>query len=225
MKIIAIILLGGSSTRFEYKTAKQFFDINGKPVAYYAIKPFLDSKYINEIVLVCRKEDISYYKELLKCEKKKIHYVIGGDSRSQSSKNALKYLQNFASDDDIILIHDGARLFVSDNEIKSLIDALIDAEAATLAIRCEDSIARIKNNEIISYEDRNQLVRIQTPQAFRYKLIKKLVDESKDLSDDAQFALLQNEKLLFVNGNKKINKITTIEDIDYIIYSVEKEND
>ena len=88
MKNIAIILLGGSSSRFEYKTAKQFFDINGKPVAFYAIKPFLDSKYINEIVLVCRKEDISYYKELLKCEKKDIHYVIGGDSRSQSSKNA-----------------------------------------------------------------------------------------------------------------------------------------
>ena len=45
MKIIAIILLGGSSSRFEYKTAKQFFDINGKPVAFYAIKPFLESKY------------------------------------------------------------------------------------------------------------------------------------------------------------------------------------
>ena len=92
-------------------------------------------------------------------------------------------------------------------------------------VNINDSYARIKDNEIISYEDRNQLVRIQTPQAFRFKLIKKLVNESKDLSDDAQFALLQNEKLLFVNGNKKINKITTIEDIDYIIYSVEKEND
>ena len=90
MKNIAIILLGGSSSRFEYKTAKQFFDINGKPVAFYAIKPFLESKYINEIVLVCRKEDISYYNESEPdIDKLKAAKVAGEQLRT---KNDLFYL-------------------------------------------------------------------------------------------------------------------------------------
>lgn len=214
MKNIAIILLAGSSTRFKCATAKQFYEIEGKPLSYYSIKPFLDSKYIDEIVIVSKPEHFDVFKDLVKDSKKTIHYVIGGETRFKSVDNALRFLKERCKANDNILIHDGARLFLKDEQIKDLIDALKDNKAATLAIPLEDTIALIKDGHIKAVPDRKDYMRIQTPQAFKFATILKAHEQDNlDASDDTQLILNLNEKVMIIKGNKKLNKVTTIDDI------------
>lgn len=214
MKNIAIILLAGSSTRFKCATAKQFYEIEGKPLSYYSIKPFLDSKYIDEIVIVSKSEHFDVFKDLTKDSKKKIYYVEGGKTRFKSVDNALNFLKKRCKANDNILIHDGARLFLIDEQIKDLIDALKENKAATLAIPLEDTIALVKDNQIQVVPDRREYMRIQTPQAFKFETILTAHEQDNlDASDDAQLILNLNEKVMIIKGNKKLNKVTTIDDI------------
>lgn len=219
MKTIAVILLAGNSTRFNAEIAKVFYPIKGKPLCYYSIKPFLQSSLIDEVVLVAKEMDFLFLKNLLQSEAKKIHYVIGGKERFDSVTNALKYLKanSLANDNDNILIHDGARLNVNDEQINNLIEALNTYDGATLAIKMEDTIAIRKDDEIVSFEPREQYVRIQTPQAFKFATIYEAhLDESFKATDDAQLILKLGKKIKIVAGSKKLNKITTIEDIENI---------
>lgn len=212
MKNIAIILLAGDSTRFKSDTPKQLYKINGKPLCYYSLKMFYESKLIDEVVIVSKDE---YFAELKKyIGDKKTHFVKGGNSRFESVDNAINYLKDKIDDNDNVLVHDGARILLIEELLKNLIDALKDSKAATLAIPLEDTIGELDGTNIKSFPNRNGFVKIQTPQAFKFKTIK---DAHKvkivAATDDAQLCLKINEKVKYVLGDKSLNKITTIEDI------------
>lgn len=214
MKNIAIILFGGNSKRFKDSSLKQFYQINGRPLFSYTLEPFLKSKLIDFIIVVC---DAKYNKEYEKfLSNEKYYFVENGKERYDSVHNALLFLKNnsLAKEEDNILIHDGARPLLEEEQIISLIKTLEEYNAATLAIKEEDTIAKIVDGKIIEVPNRNEYVRIQTPQAFKFKTIYQAHQNNNHfVSDDAQLVLKLKEDVKIVEGSKKLNKITTIEDI------------
>lgn len=225
MKTSVVILLAGSSTRFKSSVKKQFFEIKGKPLFYYAINSFEKSEVIDEIVLVSEKESIEFYKKsVLDMGFKKVkHIVCGGKQRQNSVYNGLQVLSN--SDNDIVLIHDGARPIVPSEVIKNCVNEAKKHGAITTAIKVEDTIALTNETTIIEFPNRENLYRVQTPQAFKFSLIKKAHELFKNecFTDDAQLVKKLGLKIKIVEGSKLMNKITTIEDINLVKETIENE--
>ena len=216
MKTYALILSAGSSTRFGGTIKKQFYKINDKPILFYSLNAFNKSKLIDEIVLVTSKEDIELVKTFVKENdfNKVSQIVVGGDVRQKSVKHGLDVIK----EEGFVLIHDAARPLVDEEIISSLLNALKTNDGAAPAIKVVDTIIKVENNELSSYEDREKLYRIQTPQAFRLNVIKeahvKFLNENA--TDDTQLVKLLGKKVAIVPGKEQLRKITTLEDTNAI---------
>ena len=225
-KVAAVILLAGRSERFVSDTPKQFFLISNKPLIYFTILSFELNPEIDEITLVARKEDIERVAELVrKTDFKKITALVeGGETRSRSVKNGLASLK--LKDDDLVLIHDGARPVVPQEVIHNVIKTLDKYNAVTAAIRMEDTIAISRDGKTVdSFEDRNNYFRIQTPQGFKYKTIMLAHKKTNiDATDDAQLAKAIGEKVGVVIGDKKMIKVTTIDDVNNVETAIKDEH-
>lgn len=218
MKTAVIILLAGNSERFNSKIKKQFFSINSKPLIYYTISSFENCNEIDEITLVGQKNDFETINEIINNFKfKKITQIIeGGKTRKESVYKGLMSLN--IDDNDIVLIHDGARPLVSSEFTSKIIAVTKKCDAATAAIKVEDTLAKsVDGKSIDSFENRENFYRIQTPQAFKFGLIKKAHQTIKvDATDDAQLIESLGKKVALVIGDKKMNKVTTLEDAFFI---------
>lgn len=230
MKKYAVILFSGDSTRFGSETPKQFYEVDGKPLIYYTIKSFVDSPLIDGIVLVTKKEYIDKVAKYLFDWKftKVIGIAGGGKTRQESSFNGLMLLADDAKKDDIVLIHDGARPLVSKKVIGDLVLALKDHEGATVAMKSTDTMVLVDtlNQEMVGVLNRDEVYRVQTPQAFRFGTIFEAhqLYKDKNVTDDTQ--LLQGVfPIKIVPGDEKLIKITTLGDIQYLKLLLGKEND
>lgn len=216
MKTFAIVLSAGSSTRFGGNTKKQYYEINGKPVLFYSLNAFNKSSCIDEIVLVTAKDYLEIAKQYVKnySFKKVKHIVVGGSTRQESVKCGLDSI----NEDGYVLIHDAARPLVDEEVISSLVEALDKYDGASPAIPVYDTIIKVKNDELSSYEDRDTLYRIQTPQAFRLSVIKEAHEkfQGKNASDDTQLAKLLGKKIKITKGKEQLMKLTRLEDTDAI---------
>ena len=170
--ISAIILAGGKGKRMGAPVSKQFIEIKGKPIIYYTIKKFSENKKIDNIVVVLSKDEVVYFKEniLEKYNLKVDNIVIGGTERQDSVYNGLKSLED--TNTDIVLIHDGARPFISDRIIDDGIKFAQVYGACAPGVMPKDTI-KIKNesNFSVSTPERGSLVAIQTPQVFKFNEI------------------------------------------------------
>ena len=144
--ISAIILAGGKGKRMGTSVSKQFINIKGKPVIYYTLKKFIENKMIDNIIVVLAKDEVEYFKKnvLKKYELKIDKIVIGGKERQDSVYNALKSLDN--SNTDIVLIHDGARPFISEKIVSEGIKFAQIYGAAAPGVMPKDTI-KIKNEK------------------------------------------------------------------------------
>ena len=229
MKTVAIILLGGDSTRFNSDVPKQFYPVLGKPLIYYTIKSFETSPDIDSIVLVMNAKYQKELEEVLNTYKfsKILHIVEGGATRQESALVGLFSLRNILQREDYVLIHDGARPLVDHRIIKELKDALISHHGATAALPSTDTVTLVETNnlEIVGTLNRNEVYNIQTPQAFRFGSIfdAHLLYQGKNVSDDTQL-LSGITPIKIVVGNKKLLKITTKEDILFLETYLKDEN-
>ena len=115
-KTAVIILAGGRGTRMQSDKSKQFIEVKGRPIIYYTLKRFEENKDIDKIILVLPEDEVAYCREnvLEKYELRVDTIVTGGAERQDSVYNGLKAAEGY----DIVLIHDGARPFVSDRIIE-----------------------------------------------------------------------------------------------------------
>lgn len=216
--ISAIILAGGKGKRMNSSISKQFIEIKGKPIIYYTIKKFNDNKKIHNIVVVLSEEEIEYFKEniLKKYNLKVDKIVIGGDERQDSVYNGLKSLEN--SETDIVLIHDGARPFISDRIIDDGIKYATIYGACAPGVMPKDTI-KIKgeSNFSIDTPNREMLVAIQTPQVFNFKEIlechKKVKIDKIAVTDDTMVVERYGNKVYLYDGEYTNIKVTTPEDL------------
>lgn len=222
MKTFAVVLAAGSSTRFEKGTKKQFFKVKGREVLYYSLNTFNDSELIDEIIVVSTSEDFETVTNLVNANNftKVKAIVVGGNVRQESVKNGLDYIK----EEGYVLIHDSARPLVDEKIISSLLEALKDADGATPAIKVVDTIVKSHNSEVLSFENRDELYRIQTPQAFKVNIIKEAHQkfEGKEATDDTQLVKLLDKKVVIIPGEEKLRKITTLEDTHAIEAYIEQ---
>lgn len=217
--ISAIVVAAGKGTRMGTNIKKQFIMLDKKPIILYSINEFCKNDFIDEIVLVTSKEDISYCKDLIKEEglKKRITIVEGGKTRQESVFCGLK---SVSPNTDIVLVHDGARPFIKNLDLGKLIQEAIRYGSATFGVLSKDTI-KIKNDsmEILETLDRSKLVAIQTPQAFEYKKLflahKEAQRKNYVGTDDTVLLDRCNITTKVVEGNYYNIKITTKEDLDF----------
>lgn len=216
MKISAVILAGGKGKRMKADVSKQFIMLKGKPILYYTLVKFIENTKIDNIVVVLPQNEIEYCKKnIIEKYKLKIDYIVsGGAERQDSVYNGLKVLK----DTDIVLIHDGARPFVSDKIIEEGIENAIKFGGAAPGVMPKDTI-KIKDNKSFSKEtlDRSTLVAIQTPQVFNFTEIKKCHEKVKhdniDVTDDTMVYEMFGNKVYLYDGDYENIKITTPEDL------------
>lgn len=215
-KLNAIILMAGLSTRFDGAN-KQLSLLNNKPVFSYALDTFVSHKNIGKVVAVVNQSNKFEIEKYIKESNYNVEVVLGGNTRQESVENALKTL-NLQSKD-IVIIHDGARPLINHEIIDDVADAALKYGAATTYINVADTIAvKNENDEILRYENRANLVQIQTPQAFAFDIIKNAhnKDLSDTITDDCSLVLANGSKVKLVKGDKKLHKITTKEDLVYL---------
>ena len=216
--ISAIILAGGKGKRMGSAISKQFIDIKGKPIIYYTLKKFSENKKIDNIIVVLPEDEVKYFKEniLKKYELRINKIVIGGKERQDSVYNALKSLKN--SSTDIVLIHDGARPFISERIINEGIKFAEIYGAAAPGVMPKDTI-KVKNEKNFSIDTPNRanLVSIQTPQVFKFDEIlechKKIRYNGEMVTDDTMVVEKYGYSVYLYDGEYTNIKVTTPEDL------------
>lgn len=216
--ISAIILAGGKGKRMRSAISKQFIDIKGKPIIYYTLKKFSENKKIDNIIVVLPEDEVKYFKEniLKKYELRINKIVIGGKERQDSVYNALKSLKN--SSTDIVLIHDGARPFISERIINEGIKFAEIYGAAAPGVMPKDTI-KVKNEKNFSVDTPNRanLVSIQTPQVFKFDEIlechEKIRYNGEKVTDDTMVVEKYGYSVYIYDGEYTNIKVTTPEDL------------
>ena len=218
----AIVLAGGKGVRLGADRPKQFVIIKDEPMIVKTIKAFNSVDEIDEIIVVCLEEYISYLNELVEeYSLNKVKKVVaGGNSRQLSVYAGLEALEKAnISKDDIVLIHDGARPFVSKEIILNNIKAAKENDAAITVIKSTDSVLLSKQGEVVDfYLNRDEVYNCQTPQTFKFGLILKAHKKAKEdgvvhASDDASLVIRMNQKVSIVLGDINNKKITYKEDL------------
>ncbi|GEQ22812.1 2-C-methyl-D-erythritol 4-phosphate cytidylyltransferase [Clostridium butyricum] len=222
--VSAIVLAGGRGKRMGSVQSKQYIDLNGKPILYYTLNHFINNKNIDKVILVIPEDELEFCRnEVLDKYNLKIDSIaFGGKERQDSVYNGLKK----ADGSDIVLIHDGARPFVSERIIEEGIKYAGMYGAAAPGVMPKDTI-KVKNQESFSLEtpDRNNLVAVQTPQVFDYNIIfgchKKVKEKHLDVTDDTMVVELFGNDVYLYEGEYTNIKITTPEDLILAQYLVE----
>lgn len=228
MKNTAIILAAGSGRRMNSNTKKQYIDIADKPLIYYTIKAFEKSEIIGDIILVTSKEDIEYcQKDIVeKYGFRKIRQIVaGGRERYHSVMAGIMAIESEGCCE-YVFIQDGARPFVNDEMLLRLQEDVVKYEACVAAVKAKDTIKLgDKDNFVSSTPNRDFTWIIQTPQVFRYELIKEayenLMDterskglENVSVTDDAMVVeTWTDHSVKLTEGSYENIKITTPEDL------------
>ena len=218
---IAVILAAGSSIRTNSETPKQFSLVNNIPLFMYSVDAFLSVEEINEIYLVCSKEYLDFAAKYFKnpCKTRLKSIILGGSTRQESVKNAIDFLYENHGENDVILIHDSARPFVSKGIILENLSAIRKCDAITTADNVYDTVIESENNlEISEYKNREKLYVIQTPQTFKLKTIyeahKYALENNIEATDDTKLVKQQGKEIQVVKGSRNNFKVTTKEDLE-----------
>ncbi len=218
MKYTAIVLAAGRGKRMNTAVHKQYLDIKGKPVLYYALHAFEQSS-VDEIVLVVGKGETDYCRQEIveKYGLKKVKKIVeGGKERYHSVYEGLKA----ADHPDYVLIHDGARPFILKKTIEQTMQEVKKYQACVVAVPVKDTV-KIADEEGYAKEtpERKYVWAVQTPQVFSYPMIydayeKALQQEDTSITDDAMvLEKVTGRKVRLIEGSYRNIKITTPEDL------------
>jgi len=237
MKVIVIIPAAGLGTRMapmpsakDAKTrkphpSKQFTELGGIPILIHTLRKFAAVEAVNEIWLALRENEIEGFRQRLGKEakdvlKKKIELVVGGEHRQQSVEHALNAVK--AAPDDIVLVHDAVRPFVTPEIIHEVIEAAQKYGAAIAGLPAVDTVKQVERTSegaiIKTTIPRASVVLAQTPQGFRYSVIKKAFDEAAadgfTGTDEASLAERSGHEVAVVMGSPRNIKITSPGDME-----------
>lgn len=222
-----IVVAAGSSTRMN-GINKQTAPLCGVPLIIRTLMRFERCGRISNIILVVRPDELFSMQQLADRYHigKLSDIVCGGESRQQSVKNGLERVPANA---ETVLIHDGARPFVTDEIICSVISALGTHNAVACAVKLKDTVKQVdKNGYVLSTPDRDTLVAVQTPQGVNvsdYRAALEIAGNPGAFTDDMSVMEAAGHKPFTVPGSYENIKVTTPEDIalaEYLILKDEK---
>jgi 2-C-methyl-D-erythritol 4-phosphate cytidylyltransferase len=229
MKVFVIIPAAGLGTRMapstKKKTSKQFTDLGGTPILVHTLRKFVQAPQVDEIFVALRRNEITAFRSRLESDakdvlQKTIHYIVGGEHRQESVANALASVS--AAPDDIVLVHDAVRPFVSQEIIREVIESARKHGAAIAGMPAVDTVKQVERTAdgalIKSTILREKVVMAQTPQGFRYKVLRKIFDEATADgfvgTDEASLAERSGHEVAVVMGSPRNIKITTPADLE-----------
>ncbi len=233
MKVIVIIPAAGLGTRMSAPSAKgkkaaatkQFTDLGGTPILIHTLRKFVASPEVSEIFIALRENEIAGFrlrleKEAKDVQQKKIHLVAGGEHRQHSVANALSSVS--AGADDIVLVHDAVRPFVTGEIIHDVIQAAQKFGAAIAGLPAVDTVKQVERTSdgalVTATFPRERVVMAQTPQGFRYDVLKKAFDEATADgfmgTDEASLVERSGHAVAVVMGSPRNIKITTPADME-----------
>lgn len=217
MKTVAIITAAGKGKRMGSKIRKPYIELAGKPVLAHTILPFENSKIITSIIIVTAPGDEELcLKNIVKKFgfKKVIKVVRGGKERQDSVMSGI-----LAIDDecDIVIVHDGVRPFVTKIMIEKAVKTAHKIGAAIVAAPVKDTIKQAAASFVKKTLNRDELWAVQTPQAFRFDILKNAHEQAKKQgftgTDDSILVERLGHKVAVITGLYDNIKITTPEDL------------
>ena len=213
MKVSAIIPAAGSGERFGEE--KQFKLLSGRPLFFHTLKLFLQSDYIDEIIVAVPNANVDpTHRDVLSMSAgKPVKVVAGGTRRQDSVKNGIDVSD---SDSTLVCIHDAARPFVTEDLIQRSISACEFADGAVVGIPSKDTVKFSENGLVKETLDREKIWLAQTPQCFhKNKLLQALYyAETENLTGTDESALMEamGFSIKLVDGDSNNFKITTKDD-------------
>ena len=219
MSVIALIPAAGMGKRMGAGVNKQYLLLNGKPIVAHTLSVFEDAPFVDDIYLVIPEEEIPYCREQVveRYGFAKVRSIVpGGAERQHSVLNGLRAMEN-ARDDDLVLIHDGVRPFVPIHVLERAGEVAGAHDGALVAVPAKDTIKIVADGIIRDSPPRDSLWLAQTPQAFRYGVIRaahEIADAEGFLgTDDAMLVERLGKDIHVVLGDYRNIKITTPEDL------------
>lgn len=214
-RTVAIVPAAGFGKRLGLRTKKPFVLLKGKPIIARTLEALERCSSIDEIVIAAEAGCISRFNGLVsKYRFKKVSRIVpGGSTRFQSVKNCLDQIGPHC---EIVVIHDAARPFIDSPTIEGSIKEARKSGACIVAIQETDTVKLIGTGLVIKKTlDRDKIFRAQTPQTFRYGVIKKAfaAESGCRVTDDASLVEALGKPVKIFPGSRRNIKITTIEDI------------
>ena len=203
-----IVTAAGNGTRSGLSKNKVLFDLNGQTVIEKSVRAFLQLKDLTEIIVTASADDVAEFSEILRPIDDRIKIVLGGATRTLSIANALAHVTG-----EYVLIHDGARPFVSKELIDRVANCVIENDSAIPVLPSTDTLG-FGNGKIESVR-RENCYRIQTPQAFKTELIKRAyarITPDDDFTDDSGVYSKYVAPCFIVDGETGNEKLTYPED-------------
>lgn len=225
MKVAVILPAAGLGTRMGPSPAektgtsrKQFMLLDGSPILLHTIRKFVSAPGVSEIVVALRPEDIGWVRETLARESfgKPVRLVEGGDSRQQSVENALAAI---TPETDLVAVHDAVRPFIDLGTIEKVIREASDTGAAIVGIVPVDTVKQVHKSKVRGTIPRDRLTLAQTPQVFRYKLLKEAFLRAREdgfvgTDESSLVERLEQVEVSVVLGSDRNIKITKPSDMD-----------
>ncbi len=219
MKAGAVIVAAGEGRRFGSVEGKVYIPLCGRPMLLLAVDKFCAARHMIQIVVVAAAAELSRCETMLRADPvlKGCPWIVqsGGATRQESVKRGLDKLD---PEVEVVAIHDGARPFASTGLIDRCVEAAYDRGAVAAGLPARDTIKFVsKDRRVQSTPDRSALWEIQTPQAFRKKLIidahTAAAAEAFQATDDAMLLERTGTAVYIVEGERTNFKITFPEDI------------
>jgi 2-C-methyl-D-erythritol 4-phosphate cytidylyltransferase len=243
MKVFVIIPAAGLGTRMAPPAAergkkestkkespsKQFQELGGMPILVRTLQKFAATAAVSEIIVALRKDEIAGFRAQLEkghpeILRKPVQFVEGGEHRQDSVANALASLaaRSGVNPDDIVLVHDAVRPLVTTEIITSVIEAAQKHQAAIAGWPAVDTVKQVERTAegaiIKATIPRAAIVMAQTPQGFRYGILKKAFDDAVADgfvgTDEASVIERAGMAVAVVMGSAKNIKITTPADME-----------
>lgn len=220
---IGILLAGGCGSRMKCDMPKQLIKIKNKPLMCYALAAFLDCKMIDQVQIVISDECIEKVADdiiSMGNTEKIMGFSRAGATRQESILNALNDMVYRISEEDVVVIHDGARPLASQQLFEKLITSLEGCDGVIPVLPVKDTIYRCADGIWIDEAlDRSHLVAGQSPEAFVYgkylKINRLLAKQNRicDICGSTEAAILAGMKIKMIEGEETNFKITTQEDL------------
>ena len=205
---------------------KQYMPLGGKPLLWHTLERFERSAWVDGVVLVVRPEDadICRSKVLGDGQFSKVRELVpGGRERWES---VLLGLRRTVPEDEIVLVHDAVRPFVSEDLLERVVEAAVECGAAIPALPVKETVKVVAEGCIVRTPDRGELRSAQTPQGFRRGLLLDAYEEVRDgeaVTDDAMLVESMGHSVRVVEGDGDNLKITTPGDLAWASWFIERE--
>lgn len=216
--VSCIVAAGGSGTRMGASVNKLFLEVNDVPVIAHTLSALAKSEVVSEIIIAAREEEIIYISELVSVFGiTKVKAIVkGGATRAESVFSASKEV---SPECDLVMIHDGARPFVTDAILMETAKKAEKFGAAACGVKPKCTLKSIDDKGFITDTvNRERTIEIQTPQVFKKELFDKMyaldIEILKSATDDCVLAEKCGAEIFVTEGSYKNIKITTPEDME-----------